>query len=179
MAIVLRDIFEDITNKVSANLIAGLKVKDSSIEAVNFMAGHPLEISNRLLERSKNDVFKFKKYPLIALFQDIIESKGKEPGIDSESTFNLIIARSTSSKFIADQRYESNFKPFLNPIYDEFLNQIYLSGKFQVKSKDLISHTKIDRLFWGSEKANANVFNDYIDCIEIRDLKLKVRQINC
>ena len=178
----IKDIIEPIVDKVSQKILSTLQDVDPSILAVNFMAGHPLEIVNRLQARTNNDALKFNKYPLIALFLDAEEDRGNDIGVDAEVTLNLIIARSTKSDFIADQRLELNFKPILYPIYEEFLLQLYLSGKFLVKSKDAIKHQKIDRFFWGTEsnKNNkANIFNDYIDCIEIKNLKLKVLKSNC
>jgi len=177
--IVVRDLIKEVVNKVSIKMTPKLVLLDSGITGVHFMAGHPIEISNRLLIRSKEGK-EFDKYPLVALFQDFEESKGKLPGIDSEVSLNLIIARATDPNFVADNRYDSNFVPFLLPIYDEFLNQLFLSGDFNIVNTKMIDHTKIDRLFWGSMLNNKNSFNDNIDCVEIRNLKLKVKQkINC
>ena len=47
---------------------------------------------------------------------------------------------------------------------------------------DGIEHTKIDRLFWGKEGLYANegnIFEDFLDCIEIRDLELNVYSKIC
>ena len=42
--------------------------------------------------------------------------------------------------------------------------------------------TKYDRLFWGSDKlikGQANVFNDYLDAIEITNLTIKLNTLVC
>jgi hypothetical protein len=36
-------------------------------------------------------------------------------------------------------------------------------------------HTKTDRYFWGADDDTKNVFNDFIDAIEIENLELKVK----
>ena len=175
------DVMREVVGRVSAKLTPSLIALDSNITGVHYDHGHPLEIINTLADKDKSNTFTFRKYPLVALFQDFPESKG-EIGFDSEVTLHMIIARSTVNTYKAQERYEKNFKPFLYPIYQELLNQIWLSKPFNVKSAGQIQHTKIDRLYWGKEglyKNEGNVFNDFIDCIEIKDLKLKVNLKNC
>ncbi len=168
-----------VINAVSAQLLAELKAYDSRIEAVNYLYGHPLEIIETLKQRDESDGFRFKKYPLVALFQDFPEQHG-EIGIDSEVTLHLVIARATQPDYKASERYTENFKPVLYPIYFEFLRQLTLSGRFMTYGTSRISHTKIDRVFWGRAfEGDANPFNDWLDCIEIKDLKLKINLKNC
>lgn len=171
----------DVVTKVSAALLTQLQILDDKIEAVNYLYGHPLEIIETLKQRDEADNFRFKKYPLIALFQDFPERKGYI-GIDSETTLHLIIARATEPTYKADERYTFNFKPFLYLIYLEFLKQLNFSKAFTHYGAEQIEHTKYDRLYWGREglyKNEGNIFNDWLDCIEIRDLRLKVNLKIC
>lgn len=180
------DLFRDVVAKVSENMTATLKEYDPTITGVHYMAGHPLEVTNRLSDRGKNGKA-FEKYPLIALFLDVPEEKNAGIGFESEIRADLIIARSTASSLIAEERDTKNFKPVLDPIYREFMKQIneitFGHWKpFQTAGVTKIEHTKINRYFWGKEtfmKNVANNFNDYIDCIEIRDLRLKINFKNC
>ena len=185
--IVIRDIFEQIVSDVNTEVLAKLQAVDPEIQAVQFMAGHPLEITNRLTKRDENGLY-LEKYPLIALFHDFKEEKGRQVDEYAGLSLRLIIANNTSSEFIADQRYENNFKPILYPIYESFLKQITLAKKnklmkwFNTYGVESIRHTKTDRLFWGTPTAmtnTSNIFNDYIDCIDIQNLELSVNIKNC
>lgn len=149
---------------------------------VNYLYGHPLEIVNQLtlMTQSKNQGVK--KYPLIGLFQDFREIKGERHGIESKVNLHLIIANGTQPNYTAPERYQHNFKPVLYPIYEEFLNQLFRHRQFTFPERERISHTKIDRLYWGKEGlyGNAgNIFNDYLDCIEIQNLQLLVKTKTC
>lgn len=184
--IIVRDIFEQVVNAVSDEVTPYLKTIDESIERVHFMAGHPLEVTNRLTIKDDNGLY-LEKYPLIALFHDFDEQRGRQIGEYARLNLRLIIANNTSSDFIADQRYEKNFKPILYPIYESLLKQITLAKKdkwkyFNMYGSDSIPHIKTDRLFWGTPTAyanTANIFNDYLDCIDIRNLELSINIKNC
>jgi len=146
---------------------------------INYMHGHPLEITETLTQLTLDPTAAAGKYPLIALFQDFEEVKN---GLNFEVSLNLIIATLTDNNYLADERYTLNFKPTLYPIYNEFLLRIAKSTFFFESSVGNIKHTKIDRLYWGRNGLfgnEGNIFNDYIDCIEIQNLKLKVKQNKC
>jgi len=181
-AIKVVDLFKTVTEKVSLKLTPKLSAIDSTITGVHYMHGHPIEIMETLAEMDKSQSAKFKRYPLIALFQDFPERYYADPEIQAEGTFHLIIARRTNNTYKVQDRYLKNFDPFLYPIYEEFLTQLFRSGFFMLQSDSLIQHTKYDRLYWGRESlfgGTANMFNDYLDVIEIRDLKLKFYVNNC
>jgi hypothetical protein len=144
-----------------------------------YMHGHPLEIINTLAEKDRNDVHKFNKFPLIALFQDFTETMGESQAVKSEVTdLNLIIAVNTSPEYSSEQRYDNTFRPVLYPLYDLLIEHITKSRYFANTDPGLVPHNKIDRLYWGRSGLygnEANVFNDYIDAIEIQNLNLSLR----
>lgn len=175
------DIFRDIVANVSAKLLTQLQAHDPKIEAVNYLHGHPIEIIETLGQKDKSATLRFQKYPLVALFQDFSEDHGTI-GLDSTVSLNIIIARATKPAYKADERYTENFKPVLYPIYQELLQQIVYSKAFLKYGATTLPHTKIDRLYWGREglyKNDGNVFNDFLDCIEIKNLQLKLNLKNC
>lgn len=170
-----------IVQNVSDVLTPKFKNLDQYIEAVHYLHGHPLEVAQTLSERTKAG-FSFKKYPLIALLQDFPERHGIKEGFEMEVNLHLLICKSTQPTYKAEKRYEVNFKPFLYPIYDELLNQIHKSKVFVTDSVETISHTKIDRLYWGTEGAmsnKANIFLDHLDIIEVKELKLFIKKNYC
>lgn len=145
-----------------------------------FMAGHRMEISKRLTDKDKDKVFKYQKYPLIALRMDIQESVAK--GIWSYS-LNIAILNHADRKLNAEERMEKVFKPVLYPIYERFMEELRNSTKFFWSgNRDYPEHTVILRPFWGIENQEGNVkniFNDPLDGIEIVNLKLNQRVKNC
>lgn len=176
------DEVETIVGVASAALLTYLQGIDPGITAVHYQHGHPKEIIETLMQLDKSSTMQFDKYPLVALFQDFPEVHTGQVGFDSEVTLHIVIVNSTKADYKADERYELNFKPILYPIYYELLKQFNFSKRFSTYGVSTISHTKIDRLYWGKEGLygnDGNIFNDRLDCIEIRDLKLKVNLKNC
>lgn len=146
-----------------------------------YMYGHRREISNRLLEKDKDEVYMYQKYPLIALRMDIAETISN--GVYSYS-LNLAILNFTDKNWNAEERMTNIFKPVLYPLYERFMSELQNSGLFMwTGNQDYPEHTKIDRPFWGTDSQEGNVkniFNDPIDAIEIIGLKLNsTRKSNC
>lgn len=145
-----------------------------------YMYGHRLEISNRLLDKDKDMVYKYQKYPLIALRMDFPERV-----VDGmwQYTLNLAILTYTEKNYNAEERYTNVFKPVLYPLYERFLKVVRESGLFTWPGdQEYIPHTKYDRPFWGiseREGNSKNIFNDPLDAIELVDLKLNQRIKNC
>jgi hypothetical protein len=174
---IVKDIIKDIVAKVSIELTPMLQAYDPTITGVHFMNGHPLEIINRLVKREQNGM-EYDKYPLVCLFHDFPEIQYANGTIDT--TLHIAICRATDPNLIADERYEKNFKPVLYPIYESFIDNLIHNKSFIGYSPMKI--TKYDRLFWGSDKlikGQANVFNDYLDAIEITNLTIKLNTLVC
>ena len=179
---IIVDVFRDIVGKVSDAVLAELQVFDPKITSVRYEHGHPLEIIETLGQLGAAPSSKFNRYPIVALFQDFPEDVSDVPGIDREITVQMIIARGTTPTLKASARYDKNFRPVLYPVYFELLKQISKSPAFTVKSETQIKHRKFDRLFWGRDGLygnSKNVFNDWLDCIELKELKLKVNPKFC
>lgn len=186
------DIFRDVVaatqnaviskkNEPVKTLLQSLQEYDTNITGIHYQHGHPLEIIETLEQQTQGTTQKFKRFPLVALFQDFPEEKGRS-GFDSETTLHILICYGTKNTYKATQRYEKTFKPVLYPIYLELLEQIRLDSRFNVVNTSLIEHTKIDRLYWGRETDSgnkANKFNDLLDCIELKNLKLKLDRKIC
>lgn len=175
------DIFETIVTAVREDTD---KPAALDMDEPFYMHGHPLEIINILSQKDKHDVHKFNKYPLIALFQDFSETMGENQATRSAvSDLKIIIAVNTLQDYTSENRYDNTFRPTLYPLYDLLIKHIERSGWFKNVSPGLASHTKIDRLYWGHTGLygnEANIFNDYIDAIEIQNLSLELRlKQNC
>lgn len=153
-------------------------VKKNFLYQIYYMHGHPKEIISRLQAMTKTVSKQSKKYPIICLFQDFVEQRGAKPGFYGRTNLQLAIANITKPEYNAEQRYAENFKPVLYPIYNEFIYQLFRYPLFAFQSVEEVKHTKIDRLYWGSE-TSASKGNDYLDCIEIQNLDILIKQKIC
>ncbi len=112
-----------------------------------------------MAQKDKSNKFRFDKYPLIALFEDIDENNAGNY-LNSSGGLNIIIARATRPEYKADVRREKNFKPFLYPLFENFMQEY-------------------KRLYWGRSglyRNSANIGNDFIDAIEIQNLSFRTSE---
>jgi len=138
-----------------------------------YMYGHRREISNRLLEKDADDVYKYQKYPLIALRLPI--SEDVQQGSITQVSLNIAILDFTEKTYTSEQRYDNIIIPVLTPLYNQFIEKLDRSGN--ILNNGTFEHNKIDRLFYGIDALEGNtayIFNDPLDGIEIVDLNLKL-----
>lgn len=152
--------FEYITADVKTAL--GLSV-------LHYEHGHILEIVQTIETMAADPVSQATRFPLIALYQDFDEMRGKKLA-SYEASFHLIIAINTLNTYKAAERMTNNFIQTLYPIYDQLLISIAKSGYFRETNWRKIEHTKTDRMYWGKN----GVANDFIDAIEIANLNLNI-----
>jgi hypothetical protein len=169
------DVLEDVVNAVNAVFVASFAAQlQDDISAVYYQHGHPLEIIDNLTRMTQNRTASAKKYPLIALFQDFDETT-KRIDLYTEVQLHIIIATQTNPNYLAQERYTNTFKPILYPVLEEFLYQIELHPGIEPFNN--YEYTKTDRLYWGRNGLygnEKNVFNDYIDAIELTNFHLKI-----
>lgn len=147
-----------------------------------FDFGDRIEINSRLVNKN-NEPYKHWKYPLIMLRLPAADRQ-LNSGLH-QFNLNVLIVMYTEKHQSSKQRYNNVIVPVLEPIYEEFLGHVRLSGLFSVSGA--IEHTRVDRLFWGTSespqdrmKGNiASVFSDPLDAIELIDLKLNVINNKC
>lgn len=143
---------------------------------VYYMYGHPKEITKRLQELSNSTTQKDKKFPLIILFTDITITHDT-PGFYGSTSIRMLVCNITQPEYISEKRTEINFKPILHPIKEELLNQIERHTQFTFEEDLKFSET--DMYFYGSQINDKNIFNDYIDAIELDNIKMNVKNKIC
>lgn len=176
------DAIKDVVTKVDIALYNDGLGSKPAFPHIYYLHGHPLDIVSVLQKKVESPDAKDKRFPLIALFQDFRESIGKVPGYYSEVSLNLAIITISRQEYDSAQRYTNILKPVLYPIYYELLKQVELSTAFTMTQYEAPEHDKYDRLYWGKQGLygnSGNTFNDYVDAIEIQNLKLRVNSINC
>lgn len=169
-SIFIPGLFEQIVAKVQARLST----------PVFFDYGHYVEVTRNLTQKDASITQRDKKYPLIWMVMDFVERYG-DINYDycQLPDLQFIIAVPTTAAMTTRDRIDKNFKPVLYPIYDAFKEEILESGMFS--NADPLDHEKIDRPYWGGQdnmgNGTVNLFNDFIDAIQIRRLKLNVNEI--
>lgn len=146
---------------------------------IYYMYGHPLELVNRLSEMTQSPVHGNKKYPIVLLFTDIPIVKDKV-GYYGDARLQIVIANITEPDYDAPKRLETNFKPILQPIKVELLEQ--LSRHRQFTHEGELQYTEIERYYWGKAGLygnTGNIFNDFLDCIELQDVLITVKNFIC
>lgn len=171
------DEFEKMVSKVEAKVLSQLKSIDNNIQQIHYEHGHYKEIESTLREYDRSRNFFNKKYPLIALFEDIRERV--RDGILSEVNLSIVICFHTKADYKSADRYKTIFKPILEPIYNALMEEIANNHYFV--GYGIPMHDKINRPYWGSDASNndSNIFGDYLDAIEISNLRLKFLPNNC
>lgn len=168
-------IISQCVENVSQRILPQLQTANQNIVQLSFMAGHPIELKNTLKEMTESKTQKYLKFPVVMLFTDIISSQSVVKGAFQDVTLNIVIAMSTKPELKYSQRTVYNFDPILRPIYQELIQEFYRCGYFWVQSVRQILGRDIERYFWGagaSQGNDQNFFNDNIDAIEIKGLKL-------
>lgn len=178
----LVDMIDDVVKATESVILPYLKSVDPKIVHLHYEHGHPREIVNTLANMNMPQVEQFKKYPLVALFQDIRESIGGIVGNYGTAPLNIIIATQTEATYNANDRYARSFLPILLPIYHSFIDQLLKSKYFQITSINQIPHTKTDHVYWGKKGlygSEADIFKDKLDAVEIEGLVVPIRKSGC
>lgn len=150
-----------------------------SLSTLHYEHGRPLEIINTLSNMSKTQSNMAIKYPLIALFQDFQEEQPRKAGDPIKARVQVVIATQGKTDMKAAARYNATFTNVLIPIYEELVRQIQKSAYF---FNATVPHTRIDHPYWGKEGLygnTGNIFDDALDCIELRGLELIVPSVSC
>lgn len=148
------------------------------------MYGHTIEIVKRLDLKSKDSIEKFEKFPLIWMITDLKESSGDNYNyLYSIDTPRFFIVNSTNKLYTSPQRLTNNFKPILQPIYENFIEAI-LDYRIIDTPTNEIEIEKYNRYSWGAESAQGNtglIFNDWLDAIEFipKEINVFKKSTNC
>lgn len=171
------DLIRDVVTATNTAVIAELKAFNAFIQKINFIPGTEGEINEVLTSMSQQGSKDGQQWPLFALLMSFPINKAPKVGIDGIVELNLLIARRGNDTDKTPARYENNFKPVLYKIALEFLNQLYLSPKFDTELPNNIPHIWTDFPYYNADR-DVNVFNSYVDAIQIK-IKLKIKLANC
>jgi len=161
---VVVDEFTAIVQKVAAKL---------NME-VGFHYGYVRELNETLVQYSKSPGTFDKKFPLIWLVQPFTISIAEDLGnYGTIRDLRLFIIQQSEKNYKAAERMTNVFKPVLYPIYNELIAQMKVHSTIFFQSK----HKMTDRYYWG--EAQQTVLNDVVDCMELSQVELKVKNKRC
>lgn len=137
--------------------------------------GTPSEISTCLLKIGEHHNGSRLKFPAILNYQTIKQDRGEETVIH----YNLAIVGSVKSDWTTEQRENQVFDLLLRPVYDEFMKQVQ-ACKWFANGYDTPSHEYYEVFTTGSSSSDLDkTYGDYIDAIELHDLRLTLNSKLC
>lgn len=170
------DIIRDLVKRVSDRNVA------EGRESVKFDVGHYVEVTKNLV--LKDQAIKPEsrdKYPIIWLVGDYDEYMNNFPNKYARTSLHLIIGTNTTAQYDMNDRRDKSFLPILYPIYALLLDEIQREPKFGRPKTRRLTHRKTNRPYWGRQDSfsngKANLWNDFIDAIEIRDLNIQLNNL--
>lgn len=184
----ISDAFRQLVSDTETALIA-----DSTVvfpvgvpKKVYFMQGNIKEVNAKLTKLTQSPDHKGKKYPLVILFRDIKEDLSESQyGYQTEFNAKIAIITLTQATYDTEQREQNTFMPILIPVFQELIDQIRLSSAFGMPTVEQMRIEKYDCYFYGSglaasaaERGNdKNLFNDFVDAIDVQNISLKLNNI--
>jgi hypothetical protein len=154
------------------------RVSDAMSFPVYFDYGAHDVVEKNLVSLDQSITMKDRKYPLVWLVTPIRENiaVGADYACEIQDV-DILICMKSDADISNDSRNTLYFDTMLRPIYEELKRQIDRSYLFTVTSHNAIPHEVKEWPYHsGTESVSGkkNLFNDFIDCIQIRRLRLQV-----
>ena len=182
----ITELFDEVVKNVSKNLKILYPDGKGGIVTIenpnlNYIFGNSQYIKDQLDLYSKSSDQSKEKYPLIALFCPVNESRDN-PDYFSKGKVALIIACSTRKDWSNEERRVMSFQNILRPIYNRLLDVLLEDQRFDWDFDDKIKHSYTENYSYGRYGAYAEggeAVSEPIDAINIRSMEIKVRNSNC
>lgn len=151
-----------------------LEVGDVNQLSVKFIDGTWQYIVNQLDAQKKAKASKNDMYPLVALIHSFPQKMvGNSPWYSMKLDFALLMI--SDPNWTVDDRRSNNYTTYLNPLYAEFMARIDESPMISGEKMVHYPHEKIDDYHMGAESKDAYKLPDYLDCIWIKGLEVKLQ----
>lgn len=140
---------------------------------LNYHYGTDDEMIQRFAQITQIGSLKQEQFPLIYLFQPFKETVAND-GYSREVSLNILILTDTQNEWSTPERYDYNYRTILYPLLDLLMQRISFSNSL---SPEIETYDRTDQVSWGRHAVNEKpsiAFRDYVDGIEIENLKLKI-----
>lgn len=178
-------IFKEVVREVSGNLEIlfpdGTGGYTSILNPeINYIFGSNQYIKDRLDVYSKSQELSQKKFPMIALFCPVRETRDSRDYF-SKAKVSLIIACSSTRDWSNEEREEKSFRNILRPVYNRLLDVLSEDERFEWEY-DKIQHDYSENYSYGKYGAYTDTgqeVSDPIDAINISSMKITIKNSNC
>lgn len=162
------DVFQDMINHIVEiyDPIVGSALNQTGGEKPYAMYGSFKQVIRRLAEKDESNEFKFKKYPLIVLIQDLKEDHNKVTN-GYKVRPRIIIFDESKQDYYPDDRMTNTVKPTLQPLYNLLLQELFENPYVNLGIPETIDHEKTNRLNWGTSNPSEDL-EDFLDAIDIQ-----------
>lgn len=161
------DIMKKAVERVNVNL------KNVLHEDIKFHHGHTLTVSNYLTQLQSTGN---KEFPAIIVFTENMTEK--KDSLFIEFTIpKVVICTLTMPELTEKERLGSTFKKIIYPIFENLqkeLEYIHFGYNLNINRVD-VSYFKTE----ARDSKTKNMFNDPVDGCIIKNLKMKIRNIQC
>lgn len=180
------EIFDDVVSNTAFGCILKVTdingdIKEINCPKINYVFGNARYVKDRLDELSNTSHGNEIKFPLIALFCPFAEQRNS-PDYHSKAKVRILIACSSRQQWSNEERLETSFRNILRPIYNKFIEALKKDGRFDFGHKDIVSHEYSENYSYGrygAHTSTGDAVSEPIDAINISNLELTVKKINC
>ena len=163
---------------IIAEVVSNMKVYDANkvLIPLYYECGRAIQILKPLIDKDNSITLKDTKYPLIAMFMPIKETRNERGYYSVAKIDRIVLATITTSTDDVRTRYldGGTFKSILYPIYTEFLLRLAQHPNVIRNDSDAFTHVKMDNP--GTQPIGEGM-TDYVDSIEILNLEFTLTQI--
>lgn len=135
-----------------------------------FLHENKIKANEILTQKNESTVERWKKYPLVLLLTPFTQDLTREDAVYCD--LSIAFLNETEQGLNSDQRYAKNFKPILDPIYDDFLDGIVKSRQIRLYDIDKIQHKRDDDCLIDEK----NPLPDYLDGILTKFINLPFKR---
>lgn len=168
----VNEIIRDVVNSTSARYGKN----------ISYMFGDWEYVSDELTKWGKLQKTGKLKFPIVCLYSPFTEDRSISKY--SSVNLNLIIMTNTRKDYTNEEREKLSFENILRPIYGLFMDSLYMSqyvdkpyGMGKSFQHDYTENYRYGRT--GVKGGDGKPFSDFIDAIEISNLSLTIKNIEC
>lgn len=138
-----------------------------------------------IVQQVRRSVYKAdENFPLVWFVMKFDENYGTDFSINSEATFQIILAMPTETSYTQQEREDISFKPRLIPMYNQLMAEMQREKWFVTVGENSIRHNRQLLPYWGMADVEGvdvpNLFkNKFIDAISVTISGLKIKRKNC
>lgn len=177
----IQEIMRKVVLKAQSKVLSELQTANSFIETIHYHYSPIHEIQQDLQNMMEGVDTPSERFPLVWLNESppIPQNRSNQDGFFGTVTLQMWIMFHTKQNYTSEEREQLVFAPILRPIYYNIIQAITTMVEFSKPDERYIDHSFYEHKFLGTNDKTANVFSEFVDAIEMRDLTLRMNYKNC